>query len=77
MYSWKVDFHMKNGEIIETKVESKYNSSGDLLSKKDSNLGLCGTQDNSYNGYLSIDGKTQIVIRVGEISSVHISEFSC
>lgn len=53
MYYWKVEFHMKNGDVIETKIESKYNTVTDLCLKEDSGLLLNGTPDGNFSTYTS------------------------
>lgn len=74
MYIWKIDFHMKNGEVIEVKFESEFDSSMEML-EKDDKLRLDDIRKNMFSDFLSVDGKTHILINVSQISSIHISEF--
>lgn len=69
MYKWRVDFHMKNGEIISIAAESTQSGSFDFV-KKDLRL-----ESGGINGYMSLDGTSHIFIRTTEVSSFEVMAF--
>ena len=67
MYTWEVDFHMKNGEIIKTKIKSECDNSDSVARQL--------LLNQSFIGLSSLDNMKNIFINVNEISSFEVFVF--
>lgn len=67
MFKWYISCLLKNGKVVSGCLQSDIGDSG-VLSRN-----IISGDDNTFFGFLSTDGKANILVRIGDLASVCLS----